>query len=99
MVEEVVGAVVWAVANVVYFDLRRKGVHGFSRILAFWMGNPMTWLSLFVVKEGSQPTFEPPPDDEALLFREVRRDRLLRERSERPPSIDESNHEAVTPEV
>jgi hypothetical protein len=99
MIEEVVTAAVWAVSNVVYFDLRRKGVRGFSRLLAFWMGNPWTWLSFFVVKEGSQPTFEPPPDDEALLLQEVRRDRLLREKSERPLSLDGSDHEAVTPEL
>jgi hypothetical protein len=99
MVEEVVAAAVWAVSNFVYFDLRRKGVRGFSRLLAFWMGNPMTWVSFFVVQEGSQPTFEPPPDDEALLLQEVRQDRLLRERSERPPSIDDSDSEAAAPEL
>jgi hypothetical protein len=99
MIEGVVTAAVWAVSNVVYFDLKRKGVRGFRRFLAFWMGTPWTWVSFFVVKEGSQPTFEPPPDDEALLFQEVRRDRMLRERSERPPSFDGSAREAVTPEV
>jgi hypothetical protein len=99
MVEEVVAAAVWAVSNLVYFDLRRKGVRGFSRFLAFWMGNPTTWVSLFVVQEGSQPVFEPPPDDEALLLQEVRQDRLLRERSEGPRPIDESDHEAVTREL
>jgi len=99
MIEEVVTAAVWAVSNVVYFDLRRKGVRGFSRFLAFWMGNPWTWLSFFLVKEGSQPAFKAPPDDEALLLHEVRQDRLLRERSGRPPSLDGPDHEAVTPEV
>jgi hypothetical protein len=95
----VVTAAVWAVSNVICFDLRRKGVRGFRQILALWRGNPWTRLSFFVVKEGSQSTFEPPPDDEALLLQEVRRDRLLREKSERPLSLDGSDHEAVTPEL
>jgi len=103
MVEVVVAAAVGAVWNVVsnfvYFDLRRKGVRGFRRFLAFWWGTPWTWVSFFAVKEGGQPVFKPPPDDEALLLHEVRQDRLIRERSEGPPPTDESDHEAVTPEL
>ena len=103
MLEATVTAVVWAVSNVVsnlvYFDLKRKGIHGFTRFLAFWMGTPWTWVSFFTVPEGSQPTLEPPPDDEALLLQEVRRDRLLRERAARHPPIGESDSEASTPEL
>ena len=99
ILEATVTAVVWAVSNLVYLDLRRKGIRGFSRFLAFWMGTPTTWVSLFMVPEGSQPGFEPPPDDEVLLLQEVRRDRLLRERAGRHPSIGGSDREATTPEL
>ena len=99
MLEAMVTAAVWAVSNLVYFDLRRKGVHGFTRLLAFWMGNPWTWVSFFLVPEGSQPTFQPRPDDEALLLQEVRMDRLLRERARLHASTAESDREASTPEL
>ena len=99
ILEATITAVVWAVSNLVYLDLRRKGIRGFSRFFAFWLGTPTTWVSLFMVPEGSQPGFEPPPDDEALLLREVRRDRLLRERAGRHESIGESDREATTSEL
>lgn len=73
-----VGAIVWAFANVVYIDMRRKGIRGFGRFAAFWVGNPTTWISLFVVKEGQVALVEPPPDDDARLLREIRVDRELR---------------------
>ena len=73
-----VGAIVWALANVVYFDLKRRGVHGFTRFAAFWVGNPTTWITFFVVPEGRPPTFEAVPDDEDELLAEIRHDRALR---------------------
>ena len=71
-------AVVWVVANVVYLDLKRKGVRGFTRFAAFWAGTPTTWITLFAVREGRTPTFEVEGDDAELLL-EVRRDRALRD--------------------
>ena len=72
------GALVWVVANVVYMDLKRKGIRGFTRFAAFWTGTPTTWISLFAIKEGSQPVIDPPPDDEGeALLAEIRRDRAL----------------------
>jgi hypothetical protein len=73
-----VGAIVWTLANAVYFDMRRKGVRGFGRFVAFCAGNPTTWITFFAVKEGRVETFAPPPDDDARLLREVRVDRELR---------------------
>ena len=73
-----VGAIVWTFANVVFIDMRRKGIRGFGRFAAFWVGNPTTWISLFVVKEGRVALVEPPPDDDARLLREIRVDRELR---------------------
>ena len=99
MLEAIVTAVVMAVSNMVYLDLKRKGIHGFTRFLAFWMGNPWSWITFFVVPEGTQQVFQAPPDDDALLLQEVRRDRLLRERAAQRRTIAESDHEATTPEL
>jgi hypothetical protein len=77
--EAVIAAIVWVVANVVYLDLKRKGIHGFTRFAAFWAGTPTTWITLLAVREGKQPTFHAPPEDDALdLLDEIRRDRALR---------------------
>ena len=65
-------------ANVLYVDLRRKGKSGLSRVILFWMGTPLTWLWLLLVKEGSAPAIEEPPDDAAAILAEIRRDRQLR---------------------
>lgn len=73
-----VGAIVWTLANVVYYDLKRRGVHSFGRFAAFWVGTPTTWITFFVVREGRQPTFEETSDDEAALLAEIRSDKALR---------------------
>lgn len=80
-----VGAIVWAIANLVYVDMRRRGDRGFGRIVAFFAGQPTTWIAFFAVGEGRVPRIEPPPDDEDRLLREIRVDRELRTRETRPP--------------
>ena len=91
--EVVIGAIVWAVANVVYLDLKRKGVHGFTRFAAFWVGNPTTWITFFAVEEGQQPTFHPPSeDDDGFLLDEIRRDKALRS-GEDEASLEEARKE------
>jgi hypothetical protein len=82
-----VWAIVWALANVMYLDLKRKGVRSFGRFAAFWVGNPTTWITYFVVRQGGQPTFEPPPDDDDALLAEVRSDRALRAGTD--PTVEE----------
>jgi hypothetical protein len=99
MLEAIVTAVVTLIANLVYIDLWRKGVGGFTRFVSFWMGTPWSWVSFFMVPEGSQPKFQPPPDDDGRLFREVRRDRLLRERAERRLSAEDPDRGAAAPEL
>ena len=73
-----VGAILWALANVIYLDLRRRGIRGFGRFASFWAGQPTTWISLFAVREGRLEEIEPPPDDDERLLREIRVDRELR---------------------
>ena len=75
-----IGAIVWTLANVIYVDLRRKGVRK-GRLIAFFVGYPGTLISLFGVREGTVPQLTPPPDDEDRLLREIRMDRELREGS------------------
>lgn len=77
VVNGIVGALLWGLANAVYYDLKRKGIRNFGRFAAFWVGNPTTWITFFAVKEGRQPTFDRPEDEDTLLA-EIRRDRALR---------------------
>ncbi len=79
LMREVSGAFVWGVANLVYLDRRRRGRRGFARLLAFWFGMPVTWATLFFVREAEEAPLHPAVDDEEALLREVRRDRALRE--------------------
>jgi hypothetical protein len=82
LLQQLIVALVWALANVVYLDLKRKGIRGFTRFAAFWTGQPTTWITFFAVREGRQPTFHVPEDDEdegGLLLADIRRDRALRE--------------------
>jgi len=79
LLQWLVGAVVWLVANVVYLDMKRQGEHGLLRWVAFWMGTPTTWATLLLVREGSQPKVRGAPDDDAHLLEEIRRDRMLRD--------------------
>ncbi len=52
MFEGIVGSIVWVLANALYIDMKRKGRSGWSRIILFWMGNPLTWLWFFLIREG-----------------------------------------------
>jgi hypothetical protein len=95
-IQQLVGAVVWVLAVVVYLDLRRRGRHGFTRFIAFWAGMPVTFLSMFAVKEGSQPDIPAPPDDDLALLAEIRRERSGDRTLESPdtPSADEDHRGA-----
>jgi hypothetical protein len=83
IVNAIIGAIVWGVANVVYVDLRRKGIHSFTRFAAFWVGTPTTWISLFAVRVRPPETFSVEDDGGEHLMAAIRRDRALRP-GERP---------------
>lgn len=83
--EWIAGAAVWVLANAVYVDMRKRGVHGFGRFAAFFAGLPLTLLSASLVREGRPPRFGPSYEDDQDLLREVRTDRerrKLREKGE-----------------
>ncbi len=77
MFEGIVASIVSVLANVLYIDMKRKGQSGWSRIFLFWMGAPLTWLWLFLIREGSAPEIVEPPDDAEALLAEIRRERGL----------------------
>lgn len=77
MFESIIGGLLWTIANVLYIDMKRKGKAGFSRIVLFWMGIPLTWLWLLLVREGSAPELADTPDDAEALLAEIRRERRL----------------------
>jgi hypothetical protein len=90
-----VGAIVWTLANVVYVDLRRRGVRGFGRFAAFWVGFPATFLWMARVKEGRPLPVETSKDgveDDEELLREVRRDRLTRALGDEGGNAGTSDH-------
>ncbi len=76
--EEFITGVIWILANLLYIDLKRKGKPGWSRIILFWMGLPLTWLWLFLVKDGSAPELEEMPDDADAILAEIKRERQLK---------------------
>lgn len=90
--EPLVGAIVWIAANVIYVDLRKKGRRR-GRFISFFAGYPGTLVSMFVVREGTDPRIEPPPDDEATLLREIRADRGLRGGNERRGALEGDERE------
>ena len=73
-----IGAIVWALANVVYIGMRRKGIRGFGRFAAFWVGFPGTFTAMWLVDEGRPSGIDPPEADDDDLLLEVRRDRETR---------------------
>lgn len=101
MFEATVGGIVSILANVIYIDRKRKGLPGFGRICAFWMGTPLTWLWFFIIPEGKRPVIAPPKDDMDELLAEIRREKALRgsqgERERMLPDGDEPRRAAPDP--
>jgi hypothetical protein len=108
-IELVSGSLAWILANIAYFDLKRRGQRGVLRFLAFWAGLPGTFLVAALLPEGKPrpllPGGESPAEVDALLA-EIREDRRLRDGSEGGslgPSVPDSpslggNLDAPNPE-
>jgi hypothetical protein len=85
MLSEVLGALVWIIANVTYRSLVREGERGFKRFAAFWLGWPGTLISAFSVRR-ARPVIGVEIDEskeEHKLLMEIRRDRSRRLAQER----------------
>jgi len=87
LIRSVVGLVVNIVAIVVYLELARSGRRGFRRLLAFWIGFPMTFfVKLFVrpdpdlVVERRLNALLPPEEEDVGVPEYVRKEiRAIRE--------------------
>ena len=83
---DTIGRIVWAfvfvIANWTYLDFRRVDERGFKRFVAFWLGWPLSFLTKILVENGSQPRMKLDDQDLGELVKEIRRDRLLRGRSD-----------------
>ncbi len=80
MLEGILGALVWLMANLAYGAYVRDGERGFRRFAAFCLGFPLTLCSAFVIPRRRSITksrrdeFE----EEQELLLEIRRDRARR---------------------
>ena len=87
MLEGILGALVWIMANVVYSSMVGTGKQGFTRLAALYLGFPGTLVSYFVIKP-TRRVAEPKADaryhaqleseEERDLLLEIRRDRARR---------------------
>ncbi len=81
MVSGLLGSVVWVAANFAYCAYVRDDERGFKRFAAFWLGFPITLISMFVaphMRRMRVPRRSEVEEDHKLLL-EIRRDRALRE--------------------
>ena len=84
MLEGLVGLIIWLCGNYFYYEFRKEGERsGFKRFIAFWMGFPLTIVSLLIVPMGKSPLLKAPPSEGDSLLEEIRRDRALRDMQER----------------
>lgn len=80
MLRELLGALVWIMANVTYRSFVREGERGFKRLVAFWLGWPGTLVSAFSLR-GARRVSRGEVDEsegERELLLEIRRDRSRR---------------------
>ncbi len=87
MLERILAALVWIMANVAYSSMVGTGERGFRRFAAFVLGWPGTLVSYFVIRP-TRRVAEPKADaryrnqlefeEERDLLLEIRRDRALR---------------------
>ena len=84
MVEGLVGLIIWLLGNYFYYEYRKEGERsGLKRFVTFWMGFPLTVVSLLVVPLGKSPLLKAPPSEGDSLLEEIRRDRALRDMQKR----------------
>lgn len=87
MLSGLLGSFVWVAANFAYWSHVRDRERGFKRFAAFWLGFPITLVSMFVaprtkrVQARQQTEF----DEEHGLLLEIRRDRARRDERARIP--------------
>ncbi len=94
MLEGILGAAVWVIANLAYGSMARTGEQGFRRLAAFWLGWPGTFVSYMVIKPTrrmSEPQMDPRYQEQLELKEE--RDLLLEIRRDRARQISRGQRE------
>ena len=94
MLAQILAALVWITANIVYSSMVRDGRRGFRRFAAFYLGWPGTFLSYLTVRQVRRVA---DPEDEARLRAQLEleeeRDLLLEIRHDRARRIARSKGE------
>ena len=94
MLEGILGAAVWVIANLAYGSMARTGEQGFRRLAAFWLGWPGTFVSYIVVKPTRRMAeHQMDPRYQKQLELEEERDLLLEIRRDRARQISRGQRE------
>ena len=81
MLSGLLGSFVWVAANFAYWSYVRDRDGGFKRCAAFWLGFPITLVSMFTAPREKRVRTRRPSEleEEETLLLEIRRDRVRRE--------------------
>ena len=81
MVSGLLGSFVWVAANFAYCTYVRDGERGFKRVAAFWLGFPVTLVSMFAAPHTQRVRMphRSEVEEEHKLLLEIRRDRTRRD--------------------
>ncbi len=92
MVSGLLGSFVWVAANFTYCAYVRDGERGFKRFAAFWLGFPITLISMFAVPKTRRASVNDRSEleEERNLLLEIRMDRIRRDRGTRVLESDEA---------
>ena len=81
MLSGLLGSFVWVAANFAYWSHVRDRERGFKRFAAFWLGFPITFVSMFTAPRAKrvQESRSSELEEEHRLLLEIRHDRARRD--------------------
>ena len=97
MISGLLGSLVWVAANFAYCAYLRDGESGFKRLAAFWLGFPITMISMFVVPHTRRLRVPERSEleEEYQLLLEIKQDRASRDERARVPGSTEAAGERL----